>query len=135
MLVRISFWGWFCIIVATLYAIYNPTGLSVMHMWTSNNSMDYLPFKILFTLSLLAIIGLFVHSTMNSLSFTGMTAMIAIIMAIIWSAQTVVKFDLLGSVFWLWATQPLVGTILTVGWQWPKIWRRSTGNVSVTETE
>lgn len=135
MLARIPFWGWFCIIVATLYAVYNPTGLSAVHMWASGSTMDYLPFKMLFTLFLVTVLGLVVHGTIKSLSWFGTAAMLSIIAVVIWCAHAVVKFDLFSAAFWSWAAQPLVGAILTVGWQWPKIWRRSTGNVSVTETE
>lgn len=135
MLARIPFWGWLMVIITALYLVYNPLGFSVWHMWTMGDPSQLLPFKLLATLLLTALLGLVLHGAMSTTSWVGVTVMVCLVMVGMWSVHTVVTFDLLNLHMWGWILQPMLGVILTVGWQWPKIWRRSTGAISVNDPD
>lgn len=135
MLARIPFWGWLVIILLTLYVIYNPWGFSLYHMWTTSPVMDLLPFKVLATLIPLVLMGLVIHGTAATTSWLGLIMMLSLVGTGLWSAHAVFAFDVMNLQLWAWLTQPLVAIMLTIGWQWPKIWRRSTGAVSVNDPD
>lgn len=135
MLARIPFWGWLLIIMVALYLVYNPLGTSLTHMWLFTDPTAMLPFKILGSLVVLTIIGLVIHGTVTSMSAFGFIILISLIGTTLWSAHAAIGFDLMSPLFWGWAAQPIIALILTVGWQWPKIWRRSTGAVSISDPD
>ena len=136
MLAKIPFWGWLLIIMTALYLVYNPLGYSLWHMWlTSPDPMHLLPFRILATLVVGAVLGLVVHGAANSTSVLGLMVMLSLIGAVLWSSHVLIAFDVLSFAFWCWALQPMMALVLTTGWQWPKIWRRSTGAVSVNDAD
>jgi hypothetical protein len=135
MLARVPFWGWLIIILTACYLIYNPMGFSVWHMWTGSDPTQALPFKLLGTLLLVALLGLVLHGTFTSMSWLGFTVMVSIVAVTLWSAHALIAFDVFALGLWAWMLQPIVAVILTLGWQWPKIWRRSTGAVSVNDPD
>lgn len=135
MLARIPFWGWLLIILTAVYLVYNPLGFSVWHMWTMGDPMQALPFKLLGTLLLAALLGLVLHGTFSSTSWLGLLVLLSIVGVTLWSAHALIAFDLFALGFWSWAIQPILAVILTMGWQWPKIWRRTTGAVSVSDPD
>lgn len=135
MLNRIPFWGWFILILVTLYSVYNPLGFHLVNMWAQYDPIDYLPLKVLATLIALSFIGLVIHGYINSTSFLGFIIMILLVTSTIWSIYYIVDFNILSLTLWAWIGQPILAAILTVGWQWPKIWRRSTGAVSVNDPD
>ncbi len=97
--------------------------------------MQALPFKLLGTLLLVTLLGLMLHGTFTSTSWLGLTVIVSLIAVFLWSAHTLIAFDVLAWTFWSWALQPIVALMLTLGSQWPKIWRRSTGAVSVSDPD
>lgn len=135
MLARIPFWGWLLIILTALYLVYNPLGVSLVHMWMAPTYSDMLPFKILGTLLVASLLGLVLHGTFSSTSWLGLTVMLAMVAATLWSAHALIAFDVFALGFWSYMLQPILAIILTLGWQWPKIWRRSTGAVSVNDPD
>ncbi len=135
MLARIPFWGWLLIILTACYLVYNPWQFSVWHMWTLGDIHQALPFKVLATLMLVTLLGIVVHGTVTSTSWLGLLIMLSLVAVTIWSVHAVVAFDPLALHMWAWLTQPIVAVILTLGWQWPKIWKRSTGAVSVNDPD
>lgn len=135
MLQRIPFWGWLLIILAALYLVYNPLGFSVWHMWTTDALANLLPLKVLVTLLIVALMGLVIHATLTSMSLVGFAVLIALIGAALWSVHAMVSFSVLSLEFWAWAAQPMLALILTIGWQWPKIWRKTTGAMSVNDPD
>jgi energy-converting hydrogenase Eha subunit C len=135
MLSRIPFWGWLVMIITALYLVYNPLGFSVWHMWAMGDPTQLLPFKMLVTLLLAALLGLVLHGAVSTTSWVGAVVMVSLVLVGMWSVHTVVWFDLLDLEMWGWILQPILGLILTVGWQWPKIWRRATGVVSVNDPD
>ena len=135
MLARIPFWGWLLIIVTALYLVYNPLGYSVWHMWTQYDPTVNLPFKLLATIMLASVVGLVVHGTHNQMNWLGLLVMVSLVAVTLWSVNALVAFEIFSFVFWSWALQPILGLILTIGWQWAKIWRRSTGAVSVNDPD
>jgi hypothetical protein len=135
MLARIPFWGWLLIIITSLYLVYNPLGYSVWHMWTMYDPTVNLPFKLLGTIMLASVVGLVVHGTHNQMNWLGLVVMVALVAVTLWSVNALVAFEIFSLVFWSWALQPILGLILTIGWQWAKIWRRSTGAVSVNDPD
>lgn len=132
---RMPIWSWFLLITIGLYSLYNPTEYSIFNMWLSINSADFLPFKILVTLILTVLLGLIVHGTWRAIGMIGLLIMILLIVVMLWAATTVVSFDITNPFIWQWLIQPIVGLILTVGWQWPKIWRATTGTVIVSDPD
>lgn len=135
MLARIPFWGWYLLITLGLYLVYNPVGFSTWHMWADGDMGSYLPFKVLGTLLLLSFLGVIVYGTITTMSVLGLVVLVGLIAAVLWSVYAVVAFDFMGLGFWSWAAQPLLGTVITVGWQWPKIWRRGHGTVTVEDPD
>lgn len=134
MLARIPFWGWFLIILATLYTIYNPLGYSLWHMWTLFDPSTLMPYNIMATLMVLVILGLVLHGTTRAMSWWGLLVMITLVAVGLWCLHSLIAFNIMSMLFWSWAAQPLLALIFTVGWQWPKIWRRATGTVSVDDS-
>ena len=135
MLARIPFWGWLMIIITALYLVYNPLGYSVWHMWTMYDPMEYLPFKLLATFMLTSVLGLVLHGTHTQMSWLGLLAMVVLLGVTLWSVHALIAFEIFSLMFWAWALQPILGLILTTGWQWAKIWRRSTGVSSVSDPD
>ena len=135
MLARVPFWGWFLLIVSLLYSVYNPMGYSLWHMWTVTNPMNNLPFKHQGTAVVVGGLALVTHGCVNSMSRSGLLLLSCVIVLVFWSTRSLIEFDVLGLGFWSWALQPTLALILTLGWQWPRIWRRSTGAVSVTDPD
>jgi hypothetical protein len=135
MLARIPFWGWLIVILIACYLVYNPLGLSVWHMWTSGDPTAYLPFKLLGSLVLAVLLGLVLHGTLKSMNWLGLLTMLAVVGVTMWSAHTLIAFDVFAGGMWAWMLQPILAVIFTVGWQWPKIWRRCTGAVSVSDPD
>ena len=135
MLARIPIWGWMLIIMCTLYLVYNPIGFSMWHMWMEGDPTQLLPFKMLGTLVLMGILALVLHGCMNTMNVWGFVLLTSLVAVGLWSMHALIAFDVLDWSFWAWALQPMLALILTVGWQWPKIWRRSTGAVSVNDPD
>jgi hypothetical protein len=135
MLARIPFWGWLLIILTALYLIYNPLGFSLVHMWSMPAYSDLLPFKILATLAVGSVLGLVVYGVSRTVSKLGLMLMLAITATLLWCAWALLTFDVLNLHMWAWIGQPILAVILTLGWQWPKIWRRSTGAVTVDDPD
>lgn len=135
MLARIPFWGWLVIITTTLYAVFNPLGISLFHMWVLTDPFALMPYNIMATLVVLVILGLVLHGTATSMSLLGFLVMLSLVGVGIWTVHSMVSFEILSLAFWSWASQPILALVLTVGWQWPKIWRRTTGAVSVNDPD
>ena len=51
MLQRVALWGWYLIITGGLYAVYNPLGYSIVHMWTQHDPLALLPWNLLLTMA------------------------------------------------------------------------------------
>lgn len=134
MLNRVPFWGWFLIILGVLNAIYSPSGLSVYHMWTTTEINHLLPVKILLSVILVALLGLVLNGVRQSMSLLGLIVLLALIAVPLWVVHYYTELDLLNAGFWSWVSQPIAALILTIGWQWRKIWRSLTGIVGVEDT-
>ena len=135
MLNRIPFWGWFVIILVALYLVYNPLGYSLVHMWIMSDPTQLLPFKVLATLAVGSVLGVIIYGTVKSTSLLGFLLLLALVTSVLWSAQAILLFDVLSVTLWSWLAQPVLASIITTGWQWPKIWRRSHGSVSVDDPD
>ena len=135
MLSRIPFWGWLLVILVALYLVYNPLGFSLWHMWTMGDVTSALPLKILASLVVFAVLALVLHGCITSMSAAGLALLLSLVVAGLWSVHSLVQFDPSSLHFWAWTAQPLAALVLTVGWQWPKIWRRSTGSVTVSDAD
>lgn len=135
MLNKIGFWTWYLIIAVGLYLVYNPTGFSLVHMWMFSDMGELLPLKLLGSALLMVFMGLIIHGTWRSIGVTGLAIVSMLLMILIWSIQSLTSFNVLDVGIWSWIAQPIVAVVLTLGWQWPKIWRRSTGAVSVEDPD
>ena len=130
MINRISIWWWFAIILALVYSFYNPVGFSLYHMWAGTESLDNVSFKTLLTVVMLTNLGLIAYGTYQAISVYGLVVIVAIVGIILWCVNEFVTLSVFSPVFFAWATQPIIAIILTIGWQWPKIWRSATGTVT-----
>jgi hypothetical protein len=135
MLARVPIWGWLLLITMGLYLIYNPLGYSVWHMWTTVEIGDYLPFKVLATVLLLSVMGVIVYGTFTAMNILGLIVLVTLIVTAMWSVYAIVPFNFASVAFWEVAAQPLMGLMITVGWQWPKIWRRGHGAITVSDPD
>jgi hypothetical protein len=104
-------------------------------MWVFTDPMALMPYNIMGSLIVLVILGVVAHAVTKTMSVTGLLAMLALIGVSLWTVQSMISFDFVTIGFWSWATQPLAALILTVGWQWPKIWRKTTGVVTVEDPD
>lgn len=134
-LARIPFWGWLLLITMALYLVYNPLGVSMWHMWTVSDPTHLLPWRVLASVLLVSVLTLVLHGALKSMSWLGAALIVTLLASVMWAAHALVAFHVLSTVFWSWALQPLLAVVLTVGWQWPRIWRRSTGAVSVSDPD
>ena len=135
MLKRIPFWGWLVIILVALYSVYNPLGFSLLHMWLSPDIYYMLPLKVLATVFVGTILGLVLNGVRQTMSILGFLAITTLIAVPLWVAYTYLSLNLASYGIWCWIAQPIMALILTIGWQWSKIWRGSTGIVSVEEVD
>lgn len=135
MLQKIGFWSWYLIITVGLYLVYNPTGFNLVHMWLHTNVADLLPLKLLGTALVMVFLGLVINGTWRSIGVTGLVIMTMLLMMLIWSIQSATSLNFLDIGIWNWIAQPFIAIVLTLGWQWPKIWKRSTGAVSVEDPD
>lgn len=122
-------------IILGLYALYNPTDYSIFSMWLNTDSFENLPFKLLITLLLIILIGLIFHGMWKTIGLIGVTLMVTVITVTIWTLTQFIDFNVLNINMWKWITQPILGIMLTIGWQWPKIWRAATGAVIINDPD
>ena len=73
---RLPFWGWLLLILATLYAIYNPLGPCVVALWLVGDEVA-LPVKLLLTAIPLALLGLYAYGTWRGIGPVGITILAA----------------------------------------------------------
>ena len=131
MLRKLSFWYWFAIITVGLYLVYNPMGFSIYHMWLMDDIYNMLPIKLLLSALVLVFLGLICYGTWKTIGIIGILIISILILLTLFSLQIMFTINLFDIQLWHWIGQFILGFILTVGWQWSKIWKSSTGTVSV----
>jgi hypothetical protein len=133
MLARVPLWGWYLIITGGLYAVYNPLGYSIWHLWTTRDPLALMPWNILLTMTVMLPLACVLWGVQRTMSTWGLAAVLTFLTVSMWAVLVVVPN--LGSslAFWAWITPPLVAVVLTMGWQWPRIWRNATGAVTVDD--
>lgn len=130
----IPIWGWFLLILLNVYALYNPSGLSIFHLWMAANEVA-LPVKLLLTAFALLGFGLYVYGAWRALGPIGLVVITLIIVLCLWAADFYGLMDARDASLWSWLIQPLMSVVLTVGFQWPKLWRAATGRVEVEDPD
>jgi Family of unknown function (DUF6524) len=131
---HVPFWGWLLLIVATLYAIYNPLGFCVLGLWLLGEEVA-LPVKLLVTAIPVALLGLYVYGTWRSIGLVGIAILAILLGLTLWVLAYFSILDPANAGLWSWMTQPLLALILAVGFQWSRIWRGATGQVSVDDID
>ena len=131
---RLPFWGWLLLILATLYAIYNPLGLCVVALWLFGDEVA-LPVKLLLTAVPLALLGLYAYGTWRGIGPVGIAILATFLGLGLWVFAYYGLFDPADAGLWAWMAQPLLAVVLAVGLQWPKIWRGATGQVAVDDLD
>ncbi|HEV7455812.1 MAG TPA: DUF6524 family protein [Roseococcus sp.] len=131
---NIPIWGWFLLILLNVYVLYNPAGLSVFHLWAAPNEVA-LPVKLLVTAFALLGFGLYVYGAWRALGPIGLGVITLIIVLCIWAADFYGLMDARNASLWSWLIQPLLAIVLTLGFQWPKLWKAATGRVEVEDPD
>ena len=131
---HVPFWGWLLLIVVTLYAIYNPFGFCVLGLWLLGEEVA-LPVKLLVTAIPVALLGLYVYGTWRSIGLVGVAILAILLGLTLWVLAYFGIFDPADAGLWSWMAQPLLALILAVGFQWSRIWRGATGQVSVDDID
>jgi hypothetical protein len=131
---HVPFWGWLLLIVVTLYAIYNPLGFCVLGLWLLGDEVA-LPVKLLVTAIPVALLGLYVYGTWRSIGLVGIAILAILLGLTLWVLAYFGIFDPADAGLWSWMAQPLLALILAVGFQWSRIWRGATGQVSVDDID
>ncbi|WP_206931384.1 DUF6524 family protein [Roseococcus thiosulfatophilus] len=131
---NIPIWGWFLLILMNVYVLYNPSGLSVFHLWAAANEVA-LPVKLLVTAFALLGFGLYVYGAWRALGPIGLGIITLIIVLCIWAADFYGLMDARDASVWSWLIQPLLAIVLTLGFQWPKLWKAATGRVEVEDPD
>jgi len=134
LLSRIPIWGWFILILLNVYLIYNPAGLSVFHLWAAPNEV-VLPVKLLLTAFALLGLGLYAWGAWRALGPIGLGIITLIMVLFIWAADYYGLMNARDTSLWSWLIQPLLALVLTLGFQWPKLWKAATGRVEVEDPD
>lgn len=131
MLTRVPWWGWFALVLITLYAIYNPLDASLYHMWVQSWPWWW-SVKALLTLAILALLGVIIDATWRSIGVIGIVVVVTLLGLLLWVvADLGYSLALAHSAGWL--TQLLAAIVLTVGLRWARVWRIVTGRTQVDE--
>ena len=133
MLRRIPFWGWFAIILAGCYLTFNPTGFSVVHLWTTETGI-ILPLKLLLTALLATVMALCAYGTWRAIGMTGVVIIVGLVGLLLWVLQAS-GLSIGNGTLWMWLPQLITALVLTVGFQWPKLWRGMTGRIGVEDPD
>lgn len=132
---RIPFWGWFIIITALLYAVWNATGYSIYTMWANGDIGSALPPKVLLTTIVGVFIFLVAWGAWIAFKWIGFLFMTVMIVIGLWVLNYLNWFDPTNLTVWAWITQPIIGFILAFGLSWGKTRRAATGVVATDDTE
>lgn len=133
MLQRVPLMGWFAIITVGLYALYNPLGYSIVHMWLTPDPFAFMPWNLLATMTVTFPLLCVLWGVHRAMSAWGLAALLAFLSVCMWALLVVAPGLGYSLMFWAWIAPPLVAVVLTVGWQWPRIWRQATGAVTVDD--
>ncbi len=131
---HVPFWGWLLLILATLYAVYNPIGLCLVGLWLLADDVA-LPVKLLLSAVPLVLLGLYAYGTWRAVGPAGIAILAALLGLGLWVLAHYGVFDPADAGLWAWLAQPLLAVVLAVGSQWPRIWRGATGQVSVDDLD
>jgi Family of unknown function (DUF6524) len=131
---HVPFLGWLLLILATLYAIYNPLGACVLGLWLRGDEVA-LPVKLLVTAVPVALLGLYVYGTWRAIGLVGIAILSILLGLVLWVLAYYGVFDPADAGLWSWMAQPLLAVVLAVGFQWSRIWRGATGQVSVDDID
>jgi hypothetical protein len=129
MLARVPLWGWFLVMTLATYWMYNPVA-SVYQLWTSTAVTTALPWKLLITAATTTFFGLVILETKRNIGFFGVAIILTLVGLFGWGLYTSAGLALFHVEILQWLIQIVISCILTVGWQWPKIWRSATGTVT-----
>ncbi len=130
-LASMTFLSWFIVTTVALFMWYNPA-MSVYHIWTEYDIT--VTAKVAISLFPTLVLGLIVYGSFRTMTVIGLLVLLSIIGVFLWLFYSASGVNIFSMSFIEWASQPILGFILTMGWQWPKIWRQMTGVVSTVET-
>ena len=128
-LARVPFWAWLLVLTVLCYAVWNPWGVSYMHMVGDGDVSGST--KLLLGVLLIIIFGIFIKATVSSLGRVGLTLYCILIAVIIYflADHNMLKAENIGI---LGNLAPfLIALLLAVGSQGAKIYRAITGTGQV----
>lgn len=130
---RMTFFAWFLVATGSLFTWYNPSEISLFHLWAGYPETT-ISTKVAASLPVTLILGLILYGCFRTMNVLGLVVLVGLVSTLMWLLYAAVSVNILSVWFWSWFSQPILGFILTMGWQWPKIWRQMTGVVSTVET-
>lgn len=133
MLRRVTTWGWLLITLIMCYAVYNPTGLSLVGLWLRPAAAAD-PFVYLVTLALIIPLLMFCWHTIRTINLFGFLLFFFTVAIVLWALSTVFfPADLLNTAHY-WA-QIVIAVLLTLGLRLPKLRRDITSTVQVEDVD
>lgn len=130
----IPWWIWLIAVAVSLYAAYNPSGVSVYHLWVNGHDGIPLPVRLLVTLALLVLIALWCRAAWLSLGLVGLAVLAGVVGLAFWIAVDLGADPRAGLAPHV-LPQIVLALILTFGLRWAPIWRRMTGRVAVDDPD
>lgn len=134
-LTKIPFWVWFILITLVCYAIWNPTGYSVYHLWTGSPLEQQIFLKLTISFILLIIIFFFFVTTLKTIGTLGVMLyliFIGLILGLFYEQGWLKLEDLMTAEYWV---QPLIALMLTIGLLFNKIRFAITGIRTVDDAD
>jgi hypothetical protein len=129
---RLPWWGWFGLVLATLYAAYNPWGVSLVHAWAGDALP--LPVRLVLTFAVATAVALFAAATWRSIGAVGILLVVIALGLGTWAAVSF-GLDPRSGVLPQVLPQVLLATVLTIGLRWGSFQRWATGVVQVNDDD
>ncbi len=117
----------FLLALVSLYAVWNPSGMSLWDVWDRQEWP--LPVMLLASLVVGALLLTMVAAAWRSLGFLGSLVLLALVGLLVWTAVDLGWLIEQDARFLPWLWQPITAAIITVGFRWPRFWRAITGRV------
>ena len=133
---QFGFGGFFVRWIAALIlvaAIYNPSGLSYVDWWVSDQGLVSL--RVLVGLVLAAAVIVYLRATFRSINAFGVLLVTALLGALVWLLTDLGWLDLANEQVMTWVVLVIMATVMAVGLSWSHVRRRLSGQIDTDDVE